>query len=156
MEGRKRGNEANENGIGPIKRPAKNGHERGTGALIDASTKHDWLGRVTSTTDQRGVTHTYTYDSAGRLAADTVSNFGNLPVAAQMVNEIATTYDRHNSGDNSGDTTIPGTIPGTQYRIMTQRHELGTMSPELHTKGGIEMEREIPRAALFAALMVAS
>jgi RHS repeat-associated protein len=39
------------------------------------------------------VTHTYTYDFAGRLAADTVSNFGNLPAAAQTVNEIATTYD---------------------------------------------------------------
>jgi RHS repeat-associated protein len=48
---------------------------------------------VTATTDQRGVTHTYTYDSAGRLAADTVSNFGNLPAAAQAVDEIATRYD---------------------------------------------------------------
>ena len=48
------------------------GDERATGALIDTSTAYDWLGRVTATTDQRGVTHTYTYDSAGRLAADTV------------------------------------------------------------------------------------
>jgi YD repeat-containing protein len=64
-----------------------------TSGTDHTSTAYDWLGRTTTTTDQRGVTHTYTYDSAGRLAADTVSNFGNLPAAAQTVNEIATTYD---------------------------------------------------------------
>ena len=34
------------------------------------STTYDRLGRVDPTTDQRGVVHTYTYDSAGRLSAD--------------------------------------------------------------------------------------
>jgi YD repeat-containing protein len=57
------------------------------------STAYDSLGRTTATTDQRGVTHTYTYDSAGRPAADTVTNFGDLPAAAQTVNQIATSYD---------------------------------------------------------------
>jgi RHS repeat-associated protein len=64
-----------------------------TSGTDHTSTTYDWLGRATSSTDQRGVTHTYTYDSAGRLAADTVTIFGNLPTAAQTVDEIATGYD---------------------------------------------------------------
>ena len=42
------------------------------------STSHDRLGRVTTTTDQRGVEHTYVYDSAGRLAHDRVTDLGEI------------------------------------------------------------------------------
>ena len=40
------------------------------------ATTYDWLGRATSSTDQRGVVHEYSFDSAGRLLADTVTSLG--------------------------------------------------------------------------------
>jgi YD repeat-containing protein len=59
------------------------------------STTYDWLGRTTSMTDQRGVAHTYLYDSAGRLRADTVDLTGEH--SGQNVDNavlaIVTTYD---------------------------------------------------------------
>ena len=45
-----------------------------------------------TSTDQRGVVHTYTYNSAGQQILDDVTNFGNLPPAAKGVQEIATAY----------------------------------------------------------------
>jgi RHS repeat-associated protein len=57
------------------------------------STAYDWLGRTVTSTDQRGVVHTYSYDSAGRLSADTVTNFGTSGIVDETVNEIATGYD---------------------------------------------------------------
>ena len=44
-----------------------------TGHLDRTSTAYDRLGRTTSTTDQRGVVHSYSYDSAGRLSEDAAS-----------------------------------------------------------------------------------
>jgi YD repeat-containing protein len=58
------------------------------------STTYDRLGRTTSSTDQRGVVHEYTYDSAGRVSADTVTSLG---LADQNVDgtirRIGTAYD---------------------------------------------------------------
>jgi YD repeat-containing protein len=44
------------------------------------STAYDRLGRTTSMTDQRGVEHSYVYDSAGRLAHDRVTDLGESGV----------------------------------------------------------------------------
>jgi YD repeat-containing protein len=58
------------------------------------STTYDWLGRVTSTTDERGVVHEYTYDSAGRLSADTVTSLGLSGQDVDgAVRRIGYTYD---------------------------------------------------------------
>ncbi len=57
------------------------------------STSYDRLGRTTSTTDQRGVVHEYTFDTAGRLAADTVTSLGSSGLVDGSVRRIGTTYD---------------------------------------------------------------
>ena len=57
------------------------------------STSYDRLGRVTSTTDQRGVVHDYTFDTAGRLAADTVTDLGDSGIVDGSIRRIGTTYD---------------------------------------------------------------
>ena len=57
------------------------------------STAYDWLGRVTSTTDQRGVVHTYIYDTAGRLSLDDVTSLGPSGIVDGAVLSIGTTYD---------------------------------------------------------------
>ena len=54
---------------------------------------YDRLGRTTSTTDQRGVVHEYTFDSAGRLSADTVTSLGASGIVDDAVCRIGTTYD---------------------------------------------------------------
>ena len=43
-------------------------------------TTYDWLGRTTSTTDQRGVVHDYTFDSAGTSAAGRYGRLGRNPL----------------------------------------------------------------------------
>ena len=48
---------------------------------------------MTSMTDQRGVVHAYSYDSAGRLAADTASSLGSSGIVDGSVRRIGTTYD---------------------------------------------------------------
>ncbi|HEX8911045.1 MAG TPA: RHS repeat-associated core domain-containing protein [Humisphaera sp.] len=51
----------------------------------------DRLGRATTTTDQRGVVHTYTYDAAGRLETDAVTT---LPSGVDgSIRRIDTAYD---------------------------------------------------------------
>jgi YD repeat-containing protein len=68
------------------------------------STAYHLLGQTATATDQRGVVHSYTYDSAGRLSADEVTNFGRTDQNVdQTINE-----------PNSGDTTsgIPGEFRG--------------------------------------------
>ena len=57
------------------------------------STQYDRLGRTVSTTDQRGVVHTYTFDTAGRLSADTATSLGSLGLVDGTVRRIGTTYD---------------------------------------------------------------
>lgn len=57
------------------------------------STSYDRLGRKTSTTDQRGVVHEFTFDSAGRLAADTVTSLGSTGLVDGSVRRIGRTYD---------------------------------------------------------------
>ena len=57
-------------------------------------TTYDWLGRTTTSTDERGVAHEYLYDSAGRLSANVVTSLG---VTSQNVDgsvmAIVTGYD---------------------------------------------------------------
>ena len=93
-------------------------------SITDDGTDHvsssfDYLGRQISTTDQRGVVHSYSFDSVGRLLADAVSvrpelvdgrimriertydDIGRLsvissynsPVGGDVLNEIAYSYD---------------------------------------------------------------
>jgi RHS repeat-associated protein len=59
------------------------------------STDYDRLGRTTSVTDQRGVVHAYTLDSAGRLSADTVdlSNVESGQNVDDAILRIGRTYD---------------------------------------------------------------
>jgi RHS repeat-associated protein len=57
------------------------------------STTYDWMGDTLTSTDERGVVHTYSYDSAGRQVADTVTSFGSSGAVDQTVNAIVTTYD---------------------------------------------------------------
>ena len=67
--------------------------------VIDSGSDHtsatyNWLGQTLTATDQRGVEHKYTYDSADRLAEDFVASLGQ---AGQNVNgtvrAIRTYYD---------------------------------------------------------------
>ena len=57
------------------------------------STTYDRLGRTISTTDQRGVVHTYSFDTAGRVSADTVTSLGSTGIVDGTVCRIGTTYD---------------------------------------------------------------
>jgi len=57
------------------------------------STQYDRMGRTTGTTDQRGVVHAYTFDSAGRLSADTVTSLGSSGIVDGTVRRIDTDYD---------------------------------------------------------------
>ncbi len=57
------------------------------------STTYDLLGEPLTATDQRGVVHTYSYDSAGRQTADTITNFGGTGQVDDTVNAIVTAYD---------------------------------------------------------------
>ncbi|NLF07517.1 MAG: RHS repeat-associated core domain-containing protein, partial [Pirellulaceae bacterium] len=56
-------------------------------------TTQDRLGRTVTATDQRGVEHTYTYDSAGRVAHDSVTSLGSSGVVDDAILRISTTYD---------------------------------------------------------------
>jgi YD repeat-containing protein len=59
----------------------------------EVKTTYDRLGRKVTVTDQRGVVHTYTYDSAGRLASDAVTNT-TLPSGVDgSVRRIQWAYD---------------------------------------------------------------
>lgn len=54
-------------------------------------TSYDRLGRTSTTTDQRGVVHTFSYDSAGRALSDAVTT---LPTGVDgAVRRLETTYD---------------------------------------------------------------
>ena len=64
-----------------------------TSGTDHTSTTYDLMGRTVTATDERGVVHTYSYDSAGRLSADTVTSFGPSGAVDETVNEIATAYD---------------------------------------------------------------
>ncbi|HLA85743.1 MAG TPA: RHS repeat-associated core domain-containing protein, partial [Thermoguttaceae bacterium] len=57
------------------------------------STLYDRLGRTETTTDQRGIVHTYTYDTAGRLAVDAVTAPGGWGNVDHSVEAVVTTYD---------------------------------------------------------------
>ena len=66
---------------------------KGTVSGTDATfAEYDQLGRQTQTTDQRGVTHAFTYDAAGRFASDSVDT-SSAPSVDNKVQSIAYTYD---------------------------------------------------------------
>ena len=56
-------------------------------------TTYDLQGRTLTSTDQRGVEHSCTYDSSGDVIIDNVTSFGNLSQAAETVNQIDTSYN---------------------------------------------------------------
>ncbi len=56
-------------------------------------TTYDRRGRTVTATDQRGVEHTFTFDSAGRLSDDTVTDLGSSGIVDDAVRAIVTTYD---------------------------------------------------------------
>jgi len=56
------------------------------------SKTYDRLGRTVTSTDQRGVVHAYTYDSSGRVSADTVTSLGSGGVDGS-IRRIDTDYD---------------------------------------------------------------
>jgi len=66
----------------------------GTDGLYDrVETSFDRLGRKTIETDQRGVTHTFTYDTSGRLFSDSIGT-GSLPTGVEgTVRTIEYGYD---------------------------------------------------------------
>ena len=64
-----------------------------TGSTDHTSTTYDRLGRTVTTTDQRGVVHTYSYDTAGRLSADTATDLGETEGVDGSILRIGTTYD---------------------------------------------------------------
>jgi len=57
------------------------------------STTYDRLGRTITTTDQRNIVHTYTYDTAGRLAVDAVTAPGGWGNVEHSTEAVVTTYD---------------------------------------------------------------
>ena len=57
------------------------------------TTTADRLGRTTTTTDQRGMVHQYSFDSAGRLSADTVTSLGSSGIVDGSVRRIGRSYD---------------------------------------------------------------
>ncbi len=60
----------------------------------ESTTAYDWMGRATSKTDERGVVHTYNYDSAGRLTDDIVTSLGRANQNVDgTVRRISTAYD---------------------------------------------------------------
>ena len=56
------------------------------------STTYDLQGQVLTSTDQRGVEHTYTYNSDGQETADTVTSFGTTGLVDETASEIDTAY----------------------------------------------------------------
>jgi YD repeat-containing protein len=62
-------------------------------ATDHVSTDYDRLGRVKSTTDQRGVVHTYVYDTAGRVSEDQATAPGGWGDVSHAIVDIVTAYD---------------------------------------------------------------
>ncbi len=56
-------------------------------------TTYDLAGEPLTSTDQRGVTHAYAYNSDGQQISDSVTNSGSVPSAGQTVAAIVTDYD---------------------------------------------------------------
>jgi RHS repeat-associated protein len=53
----------------------------------------DRLGRTLTSTDQRGVVHTYSYDTAGRLLSDSVTSLGSSGIVDGNIRRIEYGYD---------------------------------------------------------------
>jgi RHS repeat-associated protein len=117
----------------------------GTDGLYDrVETDFDRLGRKTSEKDQRGVTHTFTYDSAGRFSSDSIGT-GSLPngvdgtvrtieygyddqsrvnlvssknAAGTVINQVKTTFDGWGNvikSEQDHAGAVSGSTPSIQY-----------------------------------------
>ena len=64
-----------------------------TSGTDHTTTTYDVAGETLTSTDQRGVAHSFFYDTAGRPTQDEVTNFGDIPAAGQAIDEIDTSYD---------------------------------------------------------------
>ncbi|TWT37190.1 tRNA(Glu)-specific nuclease WapA precursor [Posidoniimonas corsicana] len=83
------------------------------------TTTYDWLDRAVTATDQRGVVHAYSYDAAGRLSDDTVTDLG---IGGENVDgsirRIAYAYDdlgRQQSITSYGDTSGTQVVNQIEY-----------------------------------------
>ncbi|MEX1225052.1 MAG: hypothetical protein WEA31_10950, partial [Pirellulales bacterium] len=78
-------------------------------------TTHDRLGRTVTTVDQRGVEHTFEYDSAGRFSADKVTSLGTSGIVDDGTLRIERTYD-----DMSRVATITSYDAATSGNVVNQ------------------------------------
>ncbi len=78
-------------------------------------TTYDRLGRTVTTVDQRGVEHTYEYDSAGRFSADKVTSLGSSGIVDDAILRIERTYD-----DMSRVATITSYDAATSGNVVNQ------------------------------------
>lgn len=108
-------------------------------------TTYDGLGRVLTLTDQRGVTHTYTYDAAGRLSLDavtacpasvdgtilaigrqyddvgrltTLTSYAGTDTSSEVVNQIQWTYDGWGNviqSQQAHNGAVDASTPAVQY-----------------------------------------
>ncbi|GIW76470.1 MAG: hypothetical protein KatS3mg104_1533 [Phycisphaerae bacterium] len=99
-------------------------------------TDFDRLGRKTTEKDQRGVVHTYTYDSAGRFSTDSIGT-GSLPTGVEgTVRTIEYGYDDQSranlvSSKNSAGTIInqvKTTFDGWGNVIKSEQDHAGAVS----------------------------
>jgi RHS repeat-associated protein len=91
----------------------------GTGCTDHVATSYDQLGRTTSSTDQRGVVHCYTYNSAGQLACDAVTT---LPSGVDgSVRRIQYAYD--DSGRVSIISSYSAATGGTVVNQITYTYD---------------------------------
>ena len=105
------------------------------------TTDCDRLGRKTADHDQRGVTHQYAYDSAGRLAADIVTSLGPTDDPSRVVDgsirRIGTTYD--DVGRVEYVTSYSDTSGGEDYIANQIKYEYdgwGNVSSEFQEHNG--------------------
>ena len=117
-----------------------------TGSDLTA-VSYDRLGRQSTSSDQRGVVHTFTYDAAGRLGTDSIGT-GTLPanvdglvrtiaygyddlsrqnvvtskdVSGSILNQVATTFDGWGNvikSQQSHSGAVTGTTPSVQYSYV--------------------------------------
>ncbi len=90
--------------------PDANGDWTITTGTDHTTTTYDLAGETLTSTDQRGVTHAYKYNSDGQQTSDSVTSFGTIPTAAQAVAAIVTAYNDVGACKRSPATTRP-TLP---------------------------------------------
>ena len=104
------------------------------------TTDYDRLGRQTVFSDQRGVTHQYTYDTAGRLSANTVTSLGPASDPTRAVDgsvlQIATAYnDMGRVATVTSYADVAGTSPVNQVEYVY--NGWGTVDSEYQEPNGL-------------------